>query len=90
LSDGNKLKSINKLVNQFTSSIKHKPFRNELDKARTLAFISALRNVLGGVRRTQTLPEVVTPKIAFDDQQDINREGLDALRNHMKGNDGEH
>ncbi len=41
-----KLRQINKLVNQFASSIKHKPFVNDIDKARTLGFIAALRNVI--------------------------------------------
>ena len=31
-----KLRQINKLVNQFASSIRHKPFNNDIDKARTL------------------------------------------------------
>jgi hypothetical protein len=34
------------LVNQFASSIRHKPFCSELDKARVLAFIRALRLII--------------------------------------------
>ena len=33
-------------MNQFASSLRHKPFANELDKARTLGFIKALRDVI--------------------------------------------
>ena len=57
-SDG-KLRQIHKLVNQFTSSIKHKPFANELDKARTLGFIRALRDVI----TTHGSKPVIQPKI---------------------------
>ena len=45
-SDSGKIKQIHKLVNQFASSLRHKPFANELDKARTLGFIRALRDVI--------------------------------------------
>lgn len=41
-----KLRELNKIINQFASSIKHRPFSNELDKARTLGFIKALRDVV--------------------------------------------
>ncbi len=41
-----KVIEINKLVNQFTSSMQHKPFNNDIDKARALAFIKAIREVL--------------------------------------------
>ena len=44
--DGVKVKLINKLINQFVSSMQHKPFVNEIDKARTLGFIHALRDVI--------------------------------------------
>ena len=45
-SDSGKIKQIHKLVNQFASSLRHRPFANELDKARTLGFIRALRDVI--------------------------------------------
>lgn len=44
--DEGKIRLINKLVNQFASSMKHKPFINDMDKARTLGFIAALRDVI--------------------------------------------
>ena len=45
-SDSGKIKQIHKLVNQFASSLRHRPFANELDKARTLGFIHTLRDVI--------------------------------------------
>ena len=57
--DGSKLKQINKLINQFASTIKHRPFANELDKARTLGFIRALRDVIA----THGSKPVIQPKI---------------------------
>ena len=44
--DDGKIRLVNKLINQFTSSMKHRPFVNEIDKARTLGFIHALRDVI--------------------------------------------
>ena len=44
--DEGKLRLVNKLINQFASSMKHKPFVNDMDKARTLGFIHALRDVI--------------------------------------------
>ena len=58
--DGSKLKQINKLINQFASTIKHRPFANELDKARVLGFIRSLRDVITS-HGTKPLPN--PPKI---------------------------
>ena len=44
--DEGKIRLVNKLINQFASSMKHKPFANDMDKARTLGFIHALRDVI--------------------------------------------
>jgi len=44
--DAVKVKLVNKLINQFVSSMEHKPFVNEIDRARTLGFIHALRDVI--------------------------------------------
>ena len=75
MSVSNKLSEIQRLVNQFSSSIKHKPFGNELDKARTLGFITALRNEL-----------FAAPHTPFEEQREINRKGLESLREFRKGN----
>ena len=90
MSISNKLAEIQRLVNQFSSSIKHKPFSNELDKARTLGFITALRNVLAGAPRVK-LPEkpnelFAEPRTPFEEQREINRKGLESLRHLRKGN----
>ena len=44
--DEGKVRLINKLINQFVSSIKHKPFESDMDRARTLGFIHTLRNAI--------------------------------------------
>ena len=41
-----KIIEINRLTSQFHSSIQHKPFNNNNDKARVLAFLKAIREVL--------------------------------------------
>lgn len=83
-----KIASISKLVNQFSSSIKHKPFNNDLDKARTLGFIHALRDVLGGVPRKLIFKEI--PKaMPLEDKREENMEAIKSLRNQMKGKDNE-
>ena len=54
-----KLRELNKIVNQIASSIRHRPFSNELDKARTLGFIKALRDVI----TSHGSKPIVRPKI---------------------------
>lgn len=41
-----KIIEINRLTSQFHSSIQHRPFNNSNDKARVLAFLKAIREVL--------------------------------------------
>ena len=87
MSISNKLAEIQRLVNQFSSSIKHKPFGNELDKARTLGFITALRNVLAGAPKVKLEePDKLFPVRPVEDQKEINRKGLESLRDYRKGN----
>lgn len=80
-----KLQAVSKLVNQFASSIRHKPFHNEIDKARTLGFVAALRDVLAGVEKPK-LTEVKNVALPLDEQRAVNKEGLKALRKQMEGN----
>tara|TARA_Y100000758_G_C15863377_1_gene353837 strand:- start:62 stop:328 length:267 start_codon:yes stop_codon:yes gene_type:complete len=83
--------NISKLVNQFSSSIKHKPFNNELDKARTLGFIHALRDVLAGVPK-RSISQEVQKTIPLEDKRQANIEeikNIRSLRNQMKGNSNE-
>ena len=88
MSISRKLAEIHRLVNQFSSSIKHKPFANDLDKARTLGFISALRNVLAGAPKVELKESEsqLFPSTSVEDQILINRKGLESLRHHRKGN----
>ena len=83
MSENGKLAKISKLINQFSSSIRHKPFRNELDKARTLAFIHALRDVLAGVPKAPTYTEV-QKTIPLEDKRTVNIEEIKALRKQVK------
>ena len=83
--------NISKLINQFSSSIKHKPFNNELDKARTLGFIHALRDVLAGVPKRSIFREV-QKTMPLEDKRQVNIEeikNIRSLRNQMKGNSNE-
>lgn len=88
MSESGKLAKISKLVNQFSSSIKHKPFYNDLDKARTLGFIHALRDVLAGVPKTP-IPKEVQETIPLADNRATNMKEIKAIRNRMRGNTNE-
>ena len=83
-----KIASISKLVNQFSSSIKHKPFNNDLDKARTLGFIHALRDVLAGVPKKLLFKEI-QKAMPLEDRREENMEAIRSLRNQMKGKDND-
>lgn len=80
--------NISKLINQFSSSIKHKPFNNELDKARTLGFIHALRDVLAGVPK-RSISQEIQRTMPLEDKRQVNIEEIKSLRNQMKGNSNE-
>lgn len=51
--ENRKIIEINRLVNQFTSSIQHKPLDSDIDRARVLAFLKSVREVmaLGPIKR---------------------------------------
>ena len=85
-SDG-KLRQIHKLVNQFTSSIKHKPFANELDKARTLGFIRALRNVITshGMKPPPTRPPMYEAKEIIPASDETRQLNISEIRNKIRG-----
>ena len=88
MSENRKLARVSKLINQFSSSIRHKPFNNELDKARTLAFIHALRDVLAGVPK-RSISQEVQKTMPLENKRQVNIEGIKSLRNQMKGNSNE-
>ena len=94
LKDEGRLRQINKLINQFVSSMKHKPFRDEMDKARTLGFIKALRDVITqhGSKPIKR-PEIYesTPyKKPTEEQRIQSRIEISKVREHLKkGNTNE-
>ena len=88
-----KLKELNKIINQFTSSIRHRPFTNELDKARTLGFIKALRDVITshGSRpivkpKIYQAPENEGPVSNKEDTEEAIRKAKQTLRGIRDGN----
>jgi hypothetical protein len=86
-----KLKQIHKLINQFTSSIQHKPFANELDKARTLGFIRALRNVITAygskpMIRPQVYQVEIGEPVSKEKQQKAIQQARQKIRKESDGN----
>lgn len=79
----NKLKQVNKLVNQFASSIQHKPLGDRLDNARVLAFIRALREVVADNNRVRE--EVVIAKREDTLSIEDSIASIKDARNAMKG-----
>ena len=83
-----KLRQINKLVNQFASSIKHKPFNNDIDKARTLGFIASLRDVITShgskpIKRASLYePLPIIP--VTEEQREQSRIQISRVREHLK------
>ena len=76
--DSSKLKQINKLINQFASTIKHKPFVNDLDKARVLGFISSLRDVITshGTKPLPSPPKVYQGEIVEPASKETREEAM--------------
>ena len=81
-----KLRQIHKLVNQFTSSIKHKPFTNELDKARTLGFIRALRNVITshGMKPPPTRPQMYDAEKIIPSSDETRQLNISEIRKKIR------
>ncbi len=86
--DEGKVRLINKVVNQFASSMKHKPFINDMDKARTLGFIATLRDVITQhgskpIKRTPPYePLSLTP--ITEEQREQSRIEISKVRDHLK------
>jgi hypothetical protein len=83
-----KLRQINKLVNQFASSIRHKPFNNDIDKARTLGFIASLRDVIAahGSKPIKRAPlyEPLPMIPVTEEQREQSRIQISRVREHLK------
>ena len=86
-SDSGKIKQIHKLVNQFASSLRHRPFANELDKARTLGFIRALRNVITshGMKPPPTRPPMYEAKEIIPASDETRQLNISEIRNKIRG-----
>ena len=83
-----KLRELNKLINQFVSSMKHKPFVNDIDKARTLGFIGALRDVITSygskpIRRTP-IYEALPWAPPTDEEREQARIEISRVRENLK------
>ena len=89
--DEGKIRLVNKLLNQFTSSMKHKPFTNDMDKARTLGFIKALRNVITEhgskpvPKRLDYAPPVWDEPTA--ESKALNKREIEKIKNRLKKRD---
>jgi hypothetical protein len=83
-----KLRAINKVVNQFASSMKHRPFINDMDKARTLGFIAALRDVITqhGSKPIKRAPlyEPLPMIPVTEEQREQSRIQISRVREHLK------
>ena len=85
-----KLKHIAKLVNQFRSNIKYKPFNNNVDQARVMAFLNSLGDVLMGNGRGLPQPRKETKKFEsealteeeMEKNRDLSAEWLKRIRNN--------
>ena len=91
--DEGKIRLINKLINQFVSSIKHKPFESEMDRARTLGFIHALRNAITDngrksvPRRLDYAPPVWDVPTA--ESKALNKREIEKIKNRLKKRDAD-
>ena len=84
-----KLKHVAKLVNQFRSNIKYKPFSSSVDQARVMGFLSSLGDVLMGSGRglpqIRKEPKMFESEALTEDEMEKNRdlsaEWLKKIRN---------
>lgn len=83
MSESARLGAVNKLINQFAASIKHRPFINQLDKARTLAFIRGLRDIIACHPKMIPDPKVLDVEM-FEITDEIKANNLDAIRQLRK------
>ena len=84
-----KLKHIAKLVNQFRSNIKYKPFNSNVDQARVMGFLNSLSDVLMGNGRGLPQPREETKMFEsealteeeMEKNKDLSAEWLKKIRN---------
>ena len=89
--DEGKIRLVNKLINQFASSMKHKPFVNDMDKARTLGFIAALRNVITqhGTKPVPKRLDYAPPvwDVPTAESKALNKREIEKIKNRLKKRD---
>ena len=89
--DEGKLRLVNKLINQFTSSMKHRPFNNDNDKARTLGFIHALRDVITqhGSKPVPKRLDYAPPvwDVPTAERKALNKREIEKIKNRLKKRD---
>jgi len=71
-------------MNQFASSLQHKPMINRLDNARALAFIRALREVVADNNRPKQVDVVIERSEITEESIKQNVTGVQAARDTMK------
>jgi len=72
-------------MNQFASSLQHKPMINRLDNARPLAFIRALREVVADNNRPKPLVDVLVERSEVTEESiKQNVTAVQAARDTMK------
>jgi hypothetical protein len=85
---GGKVRLINKVINQFASSMKHRPFINDMDKSRTLVFIAALSDVItqqgsNPIKRPETYK--ATPYVLpTEEQKEQARLAISEVRDNLR------
>ena len=86
--DERKLRLVSKVINQFASSMKHMPFTNDIDKARTLGFIASLRDVIAahGSKPIKRAPlyEPLPLIPVTEEQREQSRIQISRVREHLK------
>ena len=90
--DEGKLRLVNKLINQFASSMKHRPFNNDNDKARTLGFIHALRDVIiqHGSKPVPKRLDYAPPPVWQEpsaESKALNKREIEKIKNRLKKRD---
>ena len=71
-------------MNQFASSLQHKPMINRLDNARALAFIRALREVVADNNRPKQVDVMIERSEITEESIKQNVTGVQAARDTMK------
>ena len=88
-SESKRLKHVAKLIKQFRSNIKYKPFNSSIDQARVIGFLNSLSDVLMGSGRGLSQPRKETKMFEsealteeeMEKNKDLSAEWLKRIRN---------